>query len=232
MDSASSNFRVRDVDGSLNRFGILAGGYAFFDGEAETRLINDNAYLSFYNGANSVRAGYLQFAVGGACILNNELNTDFQLRTNGTIRMIVTNDGRVAFRNIHNTGPVAGTTDQFLASGTYTPTLFNTTNIAGSTSNTCQWIRVGNVVTVSGSISIAPTSASTASVLGISLPIASALATGNQLAGTAVRTKNTTTKLCGDIQADATNDRAVLNFFCDTDAASFSWMFHFTYVIV
>src|SRR5688500_4743620 len=36
-----------------------------------------------------------------------------------------------------------------LTSGTYTPTLTNTTNLDGSTAYECQYLRVGNTVTVS-----------------------------------------------------------------------------------
>jgi hypothetical protein len=76
-----------------------------------------------------------------------------------------------------------------LASGTYTPTLSNTTNIAASAAFVCQYQRVGNVVTVSGRVNITPTAASVASELGISLPIASTGLSGtlDGVAGAAAR---------------------------------------------
>jgi hypothetical protein len=58
-------------------------------------------------------------------------------------------------------------------SGTYTPNLTNITNVAASSTGTCQYMRVGNVVTVSGQIAIDPTTASANTVVRMTLPIAS-----------------------------------------------------------
>src|SRR6185369_11101538 len=92
-------------------------------------------------------------------------------------------DGRVYGTALHNNASVVtGTTNQYIASGTYTPTLTNGTNVAASTARKCQWIRVGNVVLVSGQLDVDTTSTG-ASELGISLPIASNLATAFDLAG-------------------------------------------------
>src|SRR3990167_10996405 len=66
---------------------------------------------------------------------------------------------------------------------TYTPTLTNVFNVAASTAYACQYMRVGNVVTVSGQVDIDPTAASTYTELDISLPIASAFTATNQLGG-------------------------------------------------
>lgn len=70
-----------------------------------------------------------------------------------------------------------------LKSGTYTPTLTNVTNIAASTATVCQWMRIGDVVTVSGSVDIDPTAAG-ACVLRMSLPVASNFTATSQAGGT------------------------------------------------
>ena len=49
-------------------------------------------------------------------------------------------------------------------------------------------MRVGDVVTVSGQFDIDPTTPAVATLLGISLPIASAFTTAYQLGGTAFAT--------------------------------------------
>lgn len=72
-----------------------------------------------------------------------------------------------------------------LYSGTYTPTLTNTTNVGGSTAYPAQYSRVGNVVTVTGKVDIQPSASGAATVLGISLPIASNLANEHECCGTA-----------------------------------------------
>lgn len=115
-----------------------------------------------------------------------------------------------------------------LAGGTYTPTLFNTTNVAASTAYSCQYLRVGSVVTVSGKVDIDPT-ATGFTVLGISLPVASNLANGNELGGTAAAPG--IAGQCAGILADSANDRAVLEWTA-VDIANQSWAFQFMYRVI
>lgn len=72
-----------------------------------------------------------------------------------------------------------------ILSGTYTPTLTNTTNITSSTPRQCTYMRVGNMVTVSGQFDVRFTTGATPSVLEISIPIASNFTTVYQAGGTA-----------------------------------------------
>ena len=126
------------------------------------------------------------------------------------------------------TSPAA--TDGNIFSGTYTPTLSNTTNVASSTSAICQYMRVGNVVTVSGEIVIVPTAGTTtATYLGISLPVASNLAATRQLAGTAVDSFNLNTP--GRIRGVSATDVAQLEFYAK-ETTSRTWSFQFTYLVV
>lgn len=114
-------------------------------------------------------------------------------------------------------------------SGTYTPTLTNTANVAASTIQAPQWLRVGNVVTVSGFMTIQPTAAGNAvTTVGISLPIASNLAAAGQCAGTAVTT--TLANSASWITSDTTNDIALVNFYASSTANA-QWLFQFTYLI-
>ena len=66
--------------------------------------------------------------------------------------------------------------------GTYTPTLTNASNTSVRTSRPCNWFRVGNVVTVSGAVTITATTAA-ATDFRISLPIASTFSTSYQITG-------------------------------------------------
>ena len=94
-------------------------------------------------------------------------------------------------------------------------------------------MRVGNVVTVSGHISIDPTSASTQTVLLISLPIATNFtASFLGLAGVASTSRAASAYLVGIIETDFTNDVAQLSFFNDADVSNVGWVFHFTYEIL
>lgn len=115
------------------------------------------------------------------------------------------------------------------AASTYTPTLSNTTNVAASTAFVCQYLRVGNTVTVSGKVNIDPTAAG-ATLLGISLPIASAFTSDEELCGTAALSGGASQE-SGAIYADATNDRASLSFYAVTTSNS-AWYFTFTYRVI
>jgi len=124
----------------------------------------------------------------------------------GTTKLAFTGDGRLYGTALHNNaGPVTGATNQYVTSGTYTPTLTNVTNVAASTAKLCQWMRVGNVVTVSGQLDIDLTTTLLASEVGMSLPIPSALTTKFQVGGTA---NSMSSQSIWGIQADLANDRA------------------------
>lgn len=113
-------------------------------------------------------------------------------------------------------------------SGTYTPTLFNVTNIDASTAYVCQYMRVGNVVTVSGKVDIDQTAA-VAYELGLSLPIASNFSASEQCAGTAVGVTAADDALW--ILGDTTNDRASFQAAA-TSTSNHSHYFTFTYQII
>lgn len=116
-----------------------------------------------------------------------------------------------------------------VAYGTYTPTLTNGANVTASTAYQCQYMRVGNVVTVSGKVDIDPTSASTLTSLEISLPIASAVPNDFECAGTA--SSGGASNLSGGIRANTTNDTAELVATIGLTATNQGWFFTFTYLI-
>jgi hypothetical protein len=70
-----------------------------------------------------------------------------------------------------------------LLSGTYNPTASNLSNFTTVSPNAAQYFRVGNCVTISGSINITPTATGTAS-FELNLPIASTFANNQQAGGT------------------------------------------------
>lgn len=118
-----------------------------------------------------------------------------------------------------------------LFASTYTPTLTLGANAAASNvKGPFQYLRVGNVVTVSGDIEITPTAANTTTLLGISLPVASALASEWQCCGVGVSAPQNPA-LAGNISADAGNDRAQLAYSSGAVLAS-TWLVHFTYLVV
>jgi len=94
-------------------------------------------------------------------------------------------------------------------SGTYTPTLTNTTNIAASTAYVTHYMRVGNEVFVAGRVNIDPTAGGLVR-LGMSLPIASNFTATEDVGGVV---------FCGEVAGqggmifgDVANDRVVMEF--------------------
>lgn len=112
-------------------------------------------------------------------------------------------------------------------SGTYTPTLTGVTNVAATTSAVCQYMRVGNVVTVSGAVQVDPTAAA-GTALRLSLPVASNLANARELAGTGTFELNyEPVRITGDVA----NNEALLELL-PINTANQILSFHFTYLIV
>lgn len=121
-----------------------------------------------------------------------------------------------------------GTTPgSIVSSGTWTPTLTNTTNIAGSTAYACQYLRVGNTVSFSGKFSLDSTSTGD-TVMGMSLPIASAFSQEFHAGGVAA---SYAVQQCAAIFADATNDRLTIRLTI-TDTTNRDWFFSGSYQIL
>ena len=118
-----------------------------------------------------------------------------------------------------------------LSNGTYTPTLTSVANVAASTANVCQWLRVGNTVTVSGSVAVTATAVNTDTEIGISIPVASNFAGGANLGGTGASTSAGTLGQSGAMLADATNDRARF-LLRPTVGTSMIYGFSFTYQVI
>lgn len=144
----------------------------------------------------------------------------------GAGEVAVTGDGRFYGLALHNNaGSVTGTTNQYVASGTYTPTLTNVSNIIASTEFLNQWTRVGNVVTVSGYVSI-ESGAGGASYLEMSLPIASDFTNISNLGGSGVGRINSTDHI--SFNADITDNRAeVIWVHSAADAVNFTYIFSY-----
>lgn len=198
---------------------ISAAGY---DGTNYTEAANIRIEVDGATGTN-IMPGRLVFSTtaDGASTPAERLRID----SNGLLTLASGSGlsiGRTAV-----TSPAA--TDGNVFSGTYTPTLTNTTNIASSTAAACQYMRVGSVVTVSGTVTIDPT-ATGRIVMGFTLPIASNFSAANQCGGT-FASSGTTTVNVGSVAADSTNDVATFDGVV-ADTASRVYAFSFTYRVI
>jgi len=150
------------------------------------------------------------------------------VQIDGTTEFGIKNDGRVYGKSLHNQGDVAGTTDQYIASGTYTPSIVAVSNIDSVTPLQGQWIRVGNVVNVSGSLNVDATAGSTSTQFRVSLPIGSNFSSivncgGN---GTSYNSLHYMS-----IVADSSNNDALFQS-ANMNTSDTSYSFNFTYLIL
>jgi hypothetical protein len=116
-----------------------------------------------------------------------------------------------------------------VASGTYTPTLGNNANLDASTAFECQYLRVGSTVTVSGRVSVDPTTTATPTILSLTLPIPSNFVNNEDCAGVAFAPG-----FAGEgagIFADVTNNIAWMQWVAG-DVSNHSLYFTFTYAIL
>lgn len=200
-------------------------------------VVNSTDNLAGYFGGGSdgsafIRAGGLTINAAGAVaagIVPGEVEIE-TATTAGVLQvgLRVRPDQVVEIPLSHNPTAATGTTP-LIASGTYTPTLTNGTNVAASTTAAAQWMRVGNVVHVSGSMSIDPTAASATTIVDISLPIASNFAATTNCNGTG--SSITTAAESWGIYGSVANDRAVMQAFA-TNAANHSVIYHFQYEVL
>ena len=135
----------------------------------------------------------------------------------------IESDGRLYGTALHNNASaVSGTTNQYIASGTYTPAAYNNkTNIASESRRQLTWIRVGNAFTISGIVQATPTAATTATSLTIDWPSAfsSAFSTVYQAGGTGAYIESSVVYPVA-ITADATNDQLKFTWYPTSTNAS------------
>jgi len=217
-----------------------ANGYAVVtlnDGSNQSTFIAYNRSLVFYF---KTKSGPTQFRLtatltsGQAFTIDDisckEVTSGGLYTGGGSNGLNITPDGRLYGTALHNNaGAVTGATNQYIASGTYTPTLTNVTNVAASTARLCTWLRVGNSVRVWGQLDIDLTTTLLASEIGVSLPIASALTTAYQLAGTANALASQSN---WGIQADAANDRAQFKATGIVPVTNDTYTFDFGYEVL
>lgn len=118
-----------------------------------------------------------------------------------------------------------------ITSGTYTPTVSNATNLDSNTPRVCQWMRIDNVVTVSGGIALDFTAAGVESTYQLSLPVASDFAQTFQCAGSAFYDNLNNNLGEGYIKANVANNTAEVHQFAQGTAAT-EGRFHFQYLVI
>lgn len=203
--------------------------------------------IQFYghDGTGFIQAAYIGVFVDGTPGTNNmpgrlSFATTLDGSSVPTERLRISAAGTVSLQNSAGlsiartavTAPAAADGNVF--SGTYTPTLTNISNVDATTAYECQYMRVGNVVTVSGAFDLDATAANTTTNIGISLPIASNFTNTRQCRGTGAINSTTATAIqkgVAFIDADNVNDRATLTCAPEVTTNN-TWSFHLTYRVI
>lgn len=141
----------------------------------------------------------------------------------------LTDDSDLTFSGSTLTATNLAISQGAITSGSYTPTLVSIANISSATPSDFNYMRVGSVVTVSGSIAITPTAGSTSTSLRMTLPISSNLA-GNELNGVG-HAASGSVSVTGAVYSDTTNDQAQF-IFISSGTGLQSYKLIFSYLIV
>ena len=196
--------------------------------------ITNAQYVVWYDAAHS---GAQNVAIRGTGGVLELYGTSAVIKTNGSNAISISSAQAVTIPGtLGVTGKITATTAGIdvpvsalgtCYSSTYTPTLTNTTNLTASTAAILQYNRIGNTVTVSGRLEIDPTIAGSV-VLGISLPVASDIASSTQCGGTSAGLAQVESFA---IYGDATNNRATLEGI-SVDTSNHSIWVNFMYQVV
>jgi hypothetical protein len=146
-----------------------------------------------------------------------------------TERLRVTSDGRMYGTALHNNaGAVTGTSAQYIASGTYSASVTATSACTVNSTYTSQWMRVGNVVTVSGAVNVT-TSGTGNAYFYMTLPIPSSFASFSQAGGNC---SSSEVSSVWQIGAESSGTRVVFNTAGIPNTSAHSYFYSFTYLIV
>jgi hypothetical protein len=148
--------------------------------------------------------------------------TKYQTGPQLTMRVEDTLTGKAYHQAIPSTATIT--------SGNYTPTLTNTQNVAGSTAYACQWMRIGNIVTVSGKVDITATASATQTYLQISMPTSTANFTAFQQVAGVIAPFGGGSTAAGSIEALTSSQTAEVDLV-PTSTTATKYSFTFTYTV-
>lgn len=135
------------------------------------------------------------------------------LPTSGNTLLVSTSPAQITI----GAGSTGGTPISIISTGTYTPVTASSTNVSVAVPYVATYLRIGNIVMVTGSVDITPIAgANTVTTLNLSLPIASNMTAGTDLNGSSGVFGNQ--RACA-VVADATNDKAQILFNSEVSIA-------------
>ncbi|CAB5217015.1 hypothetical protein UFOVP198_45 [uncultured Caudovirales phage] len=216
-------------------------------------VTSGNLYLNTTDGStditlntNSTERLRLSASTGAATFSSSVQTTDLRYSGTGYLTYDASNSGTGTFAirtgggytplTLSNTGAatfsstlgINGVADN-IKSGTYTPTLTGVYNVTSSTAFPCQYMRVGNVVTVSGLISAKATAANTWTRVSMTLPISSNFDWSYRAGGGGG--SGASGNMCS-IQAGASTSEVYLDVYPPNSTSTYDYYFSYTYLIM
>jgi hypothetical protein len=120
-------------------------------------------------------------------------------------------------------------TPTIVLSGTFTPSPTNDVNLDAFTAYECQYLRVGDVVNVSGKISLDASSSATTTSIELDLPFVSTFTNDREAAGTGWSSEITG----AGFQISSVGSLTTVKIsFISLDAATHEYSYHYTYRII
>jgi|688.fasta_scaffold105583_1 hypothetical protein len=228
---------LRFFAGNTKALTLAATGAATFTSSVTANNIfkasqfSTGGFFQSFDGANEQIFGSWKSIVGSgnsydSLIYSSNASSGFYVMTGGstTPKLTIASTGAATFSS---TLGINGVSDN-IKSGTYTPTLSSIYNVASSTAFVCQYMRVGNVVTVSGVINVTATATNTWTRISMTLPISSNFDFSYRAGGGGGA--NSTNNVCV-ILAGASTSVVYLDAYPNS-TNSLSYYFSYTYQII
>lgn len=173
-DGVQVNFVATNGTLGTHDFGAMLAGHNVLTGNG------GGGIMQFRVGGSSSASTNGRFMQAEALATGSVDAIRFYTGAPATEKFGINSAGRLYGKAIdvgHNNGAnVAGTTNQYIASGTWTPTVTDEGNVSALSTGGCQYLRVGNVVSFSGFVNVTPASGGASCYLSFTVPINSAFA--------------------------------------------------------
>jgi hypothetical protein len=250
LQSQSSLLILKDGSNTISSGGFMAISNAANSRQHIWQLDASNDLLwGYYNGS-----GYAQtykLTGSGAGLYSSSVTASSFIKSGGTSSQFLMADGstKISLTSSLDTGRAAaqiitgGSLNKVRDSivnliptstptaGYYTPTISSTVNVTSSTMNECRWTRIGDIVTVSGSVLILPTTISSSVGFQITLPIDTEHPSIYELSGVGSATELSINKLV-NITGLTSSNTAAFNYVASQNSASDVVSFMFTYKVI
>jgi hypothetical protein len=223
IDSNTGSLYLRAVPGSSyfrlsssNGVGMMSGDLPAYRIE-ETDQAADEKIWSLHAATSTLVIGTRTDADGSGASAITITRTGTAI---GTVRLL--GETRIDALN----------SNSVVYSGTYTPTGTTVINVDSMTPREARYIRIGDIVMVSGEVDVDPTLSGSQTQFDLSLPIASALTQTYHLNGNATSEVASGSSEDYRVYANATNDRAKFNTPSCASNSSQKISYTYTYILL